>query len=81
VQAVRMPGANCWLFHGTDLFEKLGFCQVDLFILWNLVQESPSFVRMLSQINPVYALPSYCFKLSTSPVFLKQCMHFVSLST
>ena len=28
-----------------------------------LVQESQIFVPMLSQINPVYALPPYCFKL------------------
>jgi len=78
--------ADCWLLHGTDLFETLGIYQLDLFILWNLkvhyhVQESPSFVRMLSQINPVYALPMYGFKLNTRPVYLKQCLHFVSLRT
>jgi hypothetical protein len=64
-----MTGVDCWLLHGTELFEKLGFSQLDLFIVWNLkihylVHKSPSFVRMLSQINPVYALPSYCFRLN-----------------
>ena len=41
----------------------------------------PLICPMLSQIYPVYAHPLYGFKLNTRPVYLNQCLHFVSLRT